>query len=344
MFTSPYPPLLTASRAMPAAVAPPQRGHNVLTNTFRSRNRAVSEVSQPPPRRPEPAQLPKAASYTYFPRVKDLAPESSVVALTGTFSEQDLHAGKNGEATSGSSGGSSPSSEDAPDIEAVHMPELRPKAHSRRSSRFLPFSSKSREPSVDRKSEHKPDRGRSDAIKQTESRGSSPARSLTKLRRKSWIVSQHTQTPSASPTRGRLSEKKEENVKKGQVTADASKRKTPASTVSIPEESQARDTTPALQRIPLSKKNKRLSGLFNATVNVPPVPAIPKSFSTEKLPLNTHLPTPLSPPSVPPLPRNISAEKLKGAKTEPRKKDELWTVFRTLDGDLRKSVATVLEF
>jgi hypothetical protein len=330
---------------MPAAVAPPQRGLNVFTNTFRSRNRAVSEVSQPPPRRPEPAQLPKAASYTYFPRVKDLSPESSVVALTGTICEQDFQTGKNGEATSGSSGGSSPSSEDAPDIEAVHMPELRPKPHSRRSSRFLPFSSKSREPSVERKSERKPDRGRSDSIRRTESPGGSPVRSLTKLRRKSWIVSQHTQTSSASPTRGRLSEKKEENTKKSHVTAEANKRNTSTSTVSILEESEARDTASDLHsHIPLNKKNKRLSGLFNATANAPPVPAIPKSFSTERLPLNTHLPTPLSPTSVPPLPRNISAEKLKGAKTEPRKKDELWTVFRTLDGDLRKSVTLVPNF
>ena len=125
---------------------------------------------------------------------------------------------------------------------------------------------------------------------------------------------------------------------KKQATSEANKRKTPTSTVSIPDESEARDTiSDEPPPIPLSKKNKRLSGLFNATANAPAVPAVPKSFSTEKLPHYPQAHTPLSPTHlVPPLPRNTSTEKLKGVKTEPRKKDELWTVFRTLDADLRK--------
>jgi hypothetical protein len=320
---------------MPAAVAPASRGHNVFANAFRGRNRAASEVGpQPPPSRgSEAQQMTKSASYTYFPRVKDL--DQPVVELTGTISEQDLQHNANGEATSDSSGGSSPSSEEAPDLEAVQMPQLRPNNPSRRSSRFLPFSSKSREPSAERKSERKADRGRKDTVKQAESQESSPARSLSKLRRKSWIVSDQQQRKLASsPSREKLNGKKEDSARK---SLDAHKRKTPTSTASIPESSEERDTAPALpQNLPLSKKNKRLSGLFNATVNVPPVPAIPKSFSTEKLHINTHQQTPLSPTGVPPLPRNVSHENFKGIKTEPRKKDELWTVFRTLDADLRK--------
>jgi hypothetical protein len=272
----------------------------------------------------------KAASYTYFPRVKDL--DQPIVELKGTISEHDLQHGANGEGTSDSSGGSSPSSEEAPEIEAVQMPQLRPNNASRRSSRFLPFSSKSRESSAERKA----DRGRKEAAKQTESPSESPARSMSKLRRKSWIVSQDQQQRklTTSPSRETLKGKKEGNSRK---SLDVNKRKTPTSTVSIPESAEERDTAPELQQPPpLSKKNKRLSGLFNATINVPPVPAIPKSFSTEKLSLNTHLQTPLSPTGVPPLPRNVSHENFKGVKTEPRKKDELWTVFRTLDADLRK--------
>jgi hypothetical protein len=214
----------------------------------------------------------------------------------------------------------------------VQMPQLRPNNASRRSSRFLPFSSKSRESSAERKA----DRGRKEAAKQTESPSESPARSMSKLRRKSWIVSQDQQQRklTTSPSRETLKGKKEGNSRK---SLDVNKRKTPTSTVSIPESAEERDTAPELQQPPpLSKKNKRLSGLFNATINVPPVPAIPKSFSTEKLSLNTHLQTPLSPTGVPPLPRNVSHENFKGVKTEPRKKDELWTVFRTLDADLRK--------
>ncbi|KAH7380084.1 hypothetical protein BKA66DRAFT_512859 [Pyrenochaeta sp. MPI-SDFR-AT-0127] len=322
---------------MPAAVASAPRAHHSLANAFRGRNRAVSEVGPPPPREPERTQLPKAASYTYFPRVKDLNQESSGGELNGTLSEQDFNKSKNGGSLSdSSSGGSSPASEDAPD-EAVQMPQLRPDNSRRSTSRFLPFSSKSREHSTEPKS----DRSRSETVKKADSRGPSPARSLTKLRRKSWIVSQQQQQQqqqsrsSSSPTREKPSQK-EENVKKSAST-EPTKRKTPTSTVSIPEESEARDTlSEEPQPIPLSKKNKRLSGLFNATANASAVPAVPQSFSTEKLPLYPHS-TPLSPTHVvPPLPRNTSTEKLKSVKTEPRKKDELWTVFRTLDADLRK--------
>ncbi|KAJ4377866.1 hypothetical protein N0V83_000696 [Neocucurbitaria cava] len=325
---------------MPVAVASAPRG---LANAFRGRNRAISEVGPPPPppREPERAQLPKAASYTYFPRVKDLDQGPPVLELTGGTFDFDLHNGKHGERTSeSSSAASSPASEEAPE-EAVQMPQLRP-SNSRRSSRFLSFPSRSRDPSA----ESKTDRSRSETVRRTESPGSSPARSLSKLRRKSWIVPQQQQQKAGSePAKDKGRHKKEDSVKK-QAASDATKRKTPASTVSIPDESEARDTVPdEPPLIPLSKKNKRLSGLFNASANAPAVPAVPKSFSTEKLPLYPQTHTPLSPTHlVPPLPRNTSNEKLKGVKTEPRKKDELWTVFRTLDADLRKHDSPVSQF
>jgi hypothetical protein len=301
----------------------------MFSNTFRSRNRAASELgpAPPPQRGPQAAQLTKAASYTYFPRVKDLD-HTPVVELKGTISEEELQQSAHGR-PSESSGGSSPSSEEAPESEAVHMPELRPQNHARRSSRFMPsFSSKSREPSAERKTE----RGRKEAVKQADSPSGSPVRSLTKLRRKSWVLTQDQQQPkSSSPSRDKKGDSRRKSV-------DVNKRKNLAK-LSIQEHSEAQDTTPELHHAPPhSKKNKRLSGLFNAT-NAPPVPTIPQSFSTDQLPLNTHAQSALSPSSVPPLPRNISHENFKGVKTQPRKKDELWTVFRTLDADLRKHVA-----
>lgn len=319
---------------MPVAVAQAPRSHLSLSNAFRGRSRAVSEVGPPPPREPETVQLPKAASYTYFPRVKDIG-QVSPGESNGTGLD-DSEDGKYGTRSSGSSEGSSPASEDAPE-DVVQMPTLRPN-NSRRASRFNPFSSKSRDPSVEPLPDRKAERGRNEAVKQADSPSASPSRSLTKLRRKSWIVqSQQQSRSSSSPTREKLVQQKGDSTKKGQqVTHDASKHKTPTSTVSIPDDSEARDTiTEVPSPIPLSKKNKRLSGLFNATTSAPAVPAVPKSFSTEKLSLYNHSHLPLSPTHVvPPLP--IAAEKLKGVKTEPRKKDELWTVFRTLDADLRK--------
>ncbi|KAF1959559.1 DUF1765-domain-containing protein [Byssothecium circinans] len=331
------------------AVASALRGHDVFSSSssssshsHRGRNRAVSELVPPPTeKRPEPPALPKAASYTYFPKVKDLD-DPQLLELRGTITEEDLKRDVNADGTSyTSSDGSSADSED----NVVQMLQSRPSTNSRRSSRFIPFSSKSREPSVE---PPKPGRSRAKSIKQdADSPGStSPVRSLTKLRRKSWISS-HSR--SSSPTKEEVPPMpvREEAQHKNSLNVEASRRKSLTAVLSIPEKSRAREDT---QQIPttrkgrvLAKKNNRLSGLFNPlhTEQLPPpvpgtpaVPPVPKSFSTDKLPAYALSPT--SPTHIPPLPRIVSSEKLKGSKTEPRKKDELWTVFRTLDGDLRK--------
>jgi hypothetical protein len=66
----------------------------------------------------------------------------------------------------------------------------------------------------------------------------------------------------------------------------------------------------------------------------PPVPQLPKSFSTDKLHTTSHL----HPDRANPMPPLASAEKYQTlpALTLPRKKDELWSVFRSLDGDYTK--------
>jgi len=331
---------------MPVAVAPAPRSHSFLANAIRGRSRAASEVGPPLPREPERAQLPKAASYTYFPQVKELEPEAPVAESKRSDDDDDdndAELRRSEERTSGSrSGGSSPSSEEAPEAPGLQMQTLRPPTLTRRSSRFLSFTSKSRdssvEPKPDPKQERKTERGRTETVKQRESPGGSPVRSLTKLRRKSWVVSAQQQRESSSPP-------KDKKNKHSEKTAESNKRKTLTTTATIPEESEARDTVDEAIQHPasLSKKNKRLSGLFSATASASNLPSVPKSFSTEQLPLYPQTHNPASPTHlVPPLPRNVSAEKLKGIKTEPRKKDELWTAFRTLDADLRKHDSPLL--
>jgi hypothetical protein len=310
---------------MPAAVATALRGHDVFSTKTRGRSRASSEVGPPPQEndKTERAQLSKAASYTYFPRVKGLG-------------DDDLTRTKDADVSDSSSAGSSPSSEDAPP--ALEMPLRRPSTSARRSSRFLSFS-RSREPSVERKAEKIPkaEKTNKDTVKETDSPSASPARSLSKLRRKSWIVSSQPSSTS-SPIAEKTAPRSDENLKK-KAAADANKRKPQTTVDSIPEDAEARvpsqDAADPLRTpiTPLDKKNKRLSALL--TANGPAVPSLPKSFSTDQLPTYpSH--SPISPTHIPPLPRTISADKLKGLKTEPRKKDELWTVFRNLEADLRK--------
>lgn len=322
------------------AVAPVQRGHDILAHALRGRNRAVSDVLPPPvERQPERLQLPKAASYTYFPKVKDLD-DPQLVELKGTISEEELKTAISPDESYTSSDGSSPDEEGPHGERMPEMPQLKPN-NMRRSSRFLPFSSsKSREPSKERKSE----RTRSDSLKRSESSTAiSPVRSLTRLRRKSFVSSR-----SSSPSKETGGTVKESESRKNSLSVEVNKRKGLTVTASIPEETKSphgSSDSPVTQKTRvLTKKNKRLSGLFTSsstdpvplpsTVDEPPVPPLPKSFSTDKLP--SYVRSPTSPTHIPPLPQTISPDKLKRPKTEPRKKDELWTVFRTLEGDLRK--------
>ncbi|KAF2111687.1 hypothetical protein BDV96DRAFT_175395 [Lophiotrema nucula] len=331
------------------AVAPAMGHHDVLSP--RGRHRSSSEAFPPLERDVQTTQMPKAASYTYFPRVKDLA-DPTLLELKGTISEDELQSGvQDGESPYTSSGGSSPSSEEAPQPQPEQMPQLRPTI-SRRSSRFLSFTSKSRDPSA----EPKPDRSSLDVVKQTDSPKSlSPVRSLSKLRRKSWMSSP---SRSSSPTKESSSSVKEES-KKSKVVPDTNKRRSPTGGLSIPEESRSQNVVPdppkPQARIRTKKSKRPLSGLFNSSTNppdlppnsvskpkpaastappVPALPALPVSFSTERLP--TFIQSPTTPSHIPPLPRNTSSDKLRGVRTEPRKKDELWTVFRTLEADHRK--------
>ncbi|KAF2274124.1 DUF1765-domain-containing protein [Westerdykella ornata] len=334
------------------AVAQPIGSHDLLANVHRgTRHRSTSDAFPSAPKDPAATeQLPKAASYTHFPRVKHLD-DPSLLSLKARLSEDGLELrNDSGHATPySSSDGSSPESEDGPRVE--QMPQINTSS-SRRSSRLFSFSSKTQEQSQD-----SPRRSRPDARHETEtSTSKSPVRSLSKLRRKSWVSSQSRST---SPTKTKDSSNKVEEAAKGVAPAEPSKRRSLTGVLSIPDKSAPKGVAPndtpdlasGLKGRALTKRTKRpLSGLFSSTgtnqqplasdPDVPAIPQIPQSFSTEKLPY--FAPTPATPTKhIPPIPPNISAEKLKGARTEPRKKDELWTVFRTLEADYRKQSKSI---
>lgn len=88
----------------------------------------------------------------------------------------------------------------------------------------------------------------------------------------------------------------------------------------------------------LSKRSRRpLSSLLSkaSDPDTPSVPPIPKSFSTEKLPSLKHKSSTLS--NAPAVPRTNSFDRSQGLGVEtPRKKDTLWSAFRTLDGEYQK--------
>ena len=72
----------------------------------------------------------------------------------------------------------------------------------------------------------------------------------------------------------------------------------------------------------------------------PVVPAIPKSFSSDRLPSLVQRHSPLE--KQPTIPRSKSSERLQTPLLDtPRKKDELWSNFRTLDGEFQKYVLSM---
>ncbi|KAL9124012.1 MAG: hypothetical protein Q9217_006616 [Psora testacea] len=90
--------------------------------------------------------------------------------------------------------------------------------------------------------------------------------------------------------------------------------------------------------LPAKRSRRPLSALWNTDVGIqaPSLPAIPKSFSTEKLPSMNYNSSMVGAPGIPHAP---SIERLPTAGTDsPRKRDELWSVFRSLDGEYHKQV------
>ena len=324
------------------AVASATSGHDMLANKSRGRDRSASELVGPSsddPRLPESVYLPRAASYTYFPQVKELFDEAGIVELKGTISEDELKASKDSNGDEGSyssSGGTSPEAEVSAPFERLSLQQT----ISRRSSRFLLFGSQNQDSPDNPPTERLQRLGRSST---DPAKSRSPSRSLSKLKRKSWISQSRSSSPSKDGGRSAGAEGPTYNTK----NSDAGRRK---SIITLPSNSEKigssdeRDGSPLSRKgTVLTKKPKRpLSALLKGSnpadltppvPKVPTLPPLPKSFSTDKLSYMTQSSTS---ERIPPIPRNLSSDKLKGIRTESRKKDELWNVFRALDGDLRK--------
>lgn len=159
--------------------------------------------------------------------------------------------------------------------------------------------------------------------------------SISKFARKSWASASRSPSPSPSKRRSRIN---------GDVPSDNRNGNT-----GITETLAAQDATkgspkispdgvPRRNSILRRRSGRPLSALLSKTPddpNTPSVPPIPKSFSTEKLPSLKHKSSTLS--DAPALPKSKSFERFQNLGTEtPRKKDELWSAFRNIDGEYQK--------
>ncbi|KAL6718909.1 hypothetical protein ACLMJK_003144 [Lecanora helva] len=157
--------------------------------------------------------------------------------------------------------------------------------------------------------------------------------SLSNFARRSWSSASRSPSPSPSKRKsyGGLDSARGSNTDVSR-SSQSSQKTTNGTT-------KAKDSSLLRRNSILNKKPKRpLSSLLSKSTDSggnPSVPPIPKSFSTDKLPSLTHKSSTLS--NSPALPDPKSIERLGGRVPDtPRKKDELWNVFRHLDGEYQK--------
>ena len=176
--------------------------------------------------------------------------------------------------------------------------------------------------------------GRNDAsTPEREVKTRSVSASLTSFARKSWSTASRSPSPSPSKRQSRRDlDVAKDSTKKLSTSIDVAHGVTNGTT-------KAPNSGLLRRNSILSKRSNRpLSSLLRRdpdSLGTPSVPPIPKSFSTDKLPSLKHKSSTLSNP--PALPASRSFERLSGQGIEtPRKKDELWNVFRNLDGEYQK--------
>ena len=180
----------------------------------------------------------------------------------------------------------------------------------------------------------------------TERKAPSVARSVSTLARKSWISKSRSRSPSPSPTKTQL--RKEtglaaESTRHSNGTNPAVDVKTfPLSGVEVsnnvrePSANGHAKGSQSRRNSMLTRPRRPLSSILSKAppAETPAVPSIPKSFSTDRLPLSS---VQSISSKIPAVPKSWSSDRLQGLGAEtPRRKDELWGVFRTLDGEHQK--------
>jgi hypothetical protein len=279
------------------------------------------------------ADLPRAASYTYFPQFHDPIIEDTSTDSQSQFESFSLEGFLPDSSANISDSSSSSSGDSTPDTE-----------------RSAPLEINGQKPRVDVLRNDLPKLATSNTAiqKDIEKTPTDPvSQSLTsRFRRRSWLPT------SRSPSPAKAKQTAESPVDGPSSRSGAGRRPSPFRRNTPPEDvDQPRSRSNSLSRRLSNKLRKRPS---NTTTEPVPTPSaallsaastanhLPKSFSTDKLPLPTMTRAVPTAERIPQIPRNMSKDKLQTPKAAPaRKRDELWTVFRNLDGDFQKYVSSV---
>lgn len=179
-------------------------------------------------------------------------------------------------------------------------------------------------------------------IQSTEHKAPAVTESISTLGLKSWINKSRSPSPSPARKETGLADKLTCHVNGSSPAVDV--KTSPLSAAEITDKAldpssngHAKGSLSRRNSV-FTKSRRPLSSLLskNPASETPSVPPIPKSYSTDRLPLSSTNSTSSKPPAVP---KSWSSDRLQGLAAEaPRKKDELWGAFRTLDGEYQKWV------
>lgn len=302
------------------------------------------------PSSPEREELPRAASYTYLPQTKDQAVDA--LSLKGSFNEDDLMFHDTTEYIDSeqdySSGGTSPENELDTTIDNRAGRGANSRAGREEKASLSTQTSTSRpHPARGGKETLSRALGPKDAKAPTARRASESSK---KLRRRTWLVASRAASPTngAAEVRQVIDSAPTSPVKspKPRERRMSLRRRDSSKPIDKEKHSKKDDTLdpdhvqrPGVERNgTLRRASRPLSLLLSGSSDKsesrpPPIPSLPKSYSTDRLPTLKN-PSPGT-EQVPPMPITISAEKLLRADFG-RKKDELWSVFRALDGEFQK--------
>lgn len=347
-------------------------------NIGRSHLRGMASPSREPLPSPRAnADFQRAASYTYLPDAKHQRYGSpKYVMIKDSFSETDLIATPNDSADASppdSSGWTTPEEypcdPDGPADDGLTL-ELHksPKITVQRLADLEDATVNGVEPSLteQQKSSLESSSTVSSITSGARQRSSASTSTSRKLNRRSWYsiaTTPESRSPSppkketdpsveapkevAPPLKSRKSfTRRRETPSAAKEKVDKPEKKNATSPSEAEPEPERRKSLSLRRKVtrPVSGIFKGLSVEGSADPPVPDVPPIPKSFSTDRLPPardGSPIPTRAAPP-----PRLVSNERhyAPNPLTIPRKKDELWSVFRALDGDYVKFASKTVAF
>lgn len=313
---------------------PPDYSPNSDSDYNRSAQ-AGEDTSSPLAKSTNDVNLPRAASYTYFPQYStDPIIEDDSASSLGDFEGFSLDGFLPNSSAATSDTSSAGSGDSTPDIEA-------------------PLETSDQKPRVDVLRNDLPKLATSNTAIQ---RGveqtlipSEPAlpRSLTsRLRRRSWLPGSRSPSPAKQRNSLEIPVEGPPPPRSGPGRRSSPFRRSTAPPPAAEDVDETRSRSSSLSRRLSNKLRKRPLSVMDT---VPSSSAkllhatsttlhLPKSFSTEKLPIPTMTRAVPTADRIPQIPRNISKDKLPSMKMPARKRDELWTVFRNLDGDFQKYV------